>query len=160
MSEDSNVALESESLRRLKELETTGKFVFHGSDHVIYKLEPRQAFNAGAPDGKPAVCASKTIDIALFCAIFKGHKTEGWSGWSAYSGDKFYADSEMYKAAETGKGYVHVMLLADFEEFAGRGEMRATHPITPIEVIEVNRQDFKPQVIVAERKDFINHTTS
>ena len=157
MSEDSNVtpeiASESEGLRRLKELEATGKYVFHGSDHIIAELEPRQAENNRQPDGEPAVCASKTIDLALFRAIFNAHGVKNISATSGWNGNNFYADQVLHDTALTAPGYVHVLAAEDFTQFPGRNEWRCTHHVKPLEVIEVSRPDFTIPVAVRVEKD-------
>lgn len=165
MSEDSivtpEVAPESEGLRRLRELEATGEYVFHGGPNVIPELEPRQANNYQESDGEPAVCASKSLNLALFRAIFNAHGQEGISAHSGWkSGSYFYADQVLHDAANTAPGYVHVLLADDFTDYDGRNEVRSTKPVEPIEVIEVHRSDFTLPVGLTRPEDLVKRVTS
>lgn len=53
----------------LQWLQDQDKYVFHGTTAFIDHFGPRQAYNAGEPDGPPAVFATPYCDIAIFRSL-------------------------------------------------------------------------------------------
>ena len=152
---------ESPGRLRLRELESVGDFVFHGSGHKLQRLEPRQAYNYSVIsnegkvlDDKPAVFASPRADIAIFRAIInKNNIQRGLRSGFSFSGDgdlEFRATRATIDQTKNVKGYVYVF---DKLKFIPRssGELLSYEPVEPVEVVEVSEKDL-PQNI--EIKDF------
>jgi hypothetical protein len=141
---------ESENLKRLRELERSGRCVFHGSGKEIDTLEPRQAVSRGEKDGDPAVCASVDVDTAIFMALTGSAKQEILLGKgscrSGYSrsntGDRFYATDNISALLQSTIGYVHVLDKEGFVDYYEGHELRSENPVTPKEVISVSLRDF------------------
>lgn len=129
------------NLAYLKQLEKTGKYVFHGSIKKFDILEPRQAHHKGRPDGDPGVCATDNIDIAIFMAIYRGSQFLVTPPSKAgYDGCDYYATKNVLDAAGAATGYVYLLPKKSFRPF--RGEMRSRKKAVPIDVIEVTAADF------------------
>lgn len=147
----------------LKNLEETGKYVFHGSPDRLESLEPRQAYNHvkredgeydAIPDGKPAVFASPNVDTAIFMAVVsrKNAPLGKRSGFSAdnHGNFEFRATKDtMDQIGEGANGFVHVFEKNKFE-FMNHNESVAYEAVSPVKVIEVKKEDL-PSI---EIKDF------
>ena len=156
-SERKDAHVESEERRRLRFLESEGKWVFHGSGSHLEKLEPRQAHNysearaeSGIPDDKPAVFATPYADIAIFMAVVSPKNVKNLrAGFSSFGEKKFEfrATSETMNQLDQAKGYVYVF---GKEGFVPRGdsEMLSYETVMPSEVIEVGKQDLPLNIII------------
>ncbi|MGW4071784.1 hypothetical protein [Nocardia grenadensis] len=136
--------------------------VFHGSPLPLKEIEPRQSsWKRGLyPDGDPAVCADKTIDIPMFMSMFKGRQV---SYESRPDGSMIFR----VKGLDTGEvnldatvGYVHVLRRSDFSEvrlplpegYPGPlttrpPELRAFTSLQPLAVVEVRATDFPSPIL-------------
>ena len=115
-----------ESKQRLKEMELSGQYVFHGSPHLISKFEPRQAYTAldgeSFADEEPAIFASSEIELPIFRSIFHPSNYENVKG-SFSTGMSHGRDMEPFfqvskdamEASRGEKGYVYVFEKNDFE---------------------------------------------
>ncbi len=148
----------------LKNLEKTGRYVFHGSPFKIDKFEPRQAFQSikkddgeyeKIPDGDPAVFTSPFADTAIFMAVVsKQNAPRGiYSGFSADSrlnSVKFHATQEtMDQINDEAFGYVYVFEKEKFKE-RNFNEAVSLEEVEPTMYIEVTKKDL-PEVTI---KDF------
>ncbi len=137
------------TMDELETLEATGEYVFHGSPYEIKELEPRQATNAGLPDGEPAVWASDLPVVAIFMALVGGRYSSGVSitngeveltavrsGLTALRGDKL-------------TGYVHVLPKEQFTKVK-QHDYVSTKPQHPVEVIKVKAKDLRLPVGLKE----------
>ena len=148
-------------MENLKELEKTGKYVFHGSPDEIEVLEVRQPYtfdkekNKMVEDGEPTVAATPYTDIAIFRAIVNGKNISGqhWSGFG-YDGQKKKLEFRMsVSTAERAKGksgFVHVL---DKKNFAPRNpdrpegmEWRSSKSVKPVQVIKVTSDDLPKDI--------------
>ena len=150
--------------KRLKNLEATEQYLFHGSPDEIGELEPRQPYifdkkqNKMVPDGEPAVVASPYSDVAIFRAIVnkKNIPEKHWSGFG-YDGEnkklKFRMSRSTADTAKEAKGYVHVLNRNEFTpkspERPGGMEWRADKSVKPVEIVEVTA-DYLPEDISIE----------
>ena len=153
----------SESLERakLRELENEGRWVFHGSGSKIKEFEPRQAYNyptnsqeGRIPDGKPAVFASVSADIAIFMALINELNVPGRlrSGFGLDSNGKitFKATKETIEQLHNSTGYVYVF---DKKKFSPRSpiESLSYESVVPDDVVMVTEKDLPKNI---EIKDF------
>lgn len=136
------------NLSKLKELESTGNFLFHGSGLEMEEITPRQASNyiegMEIPDGSPAVFASPILNYALFMAIFniqnfpKGFHT-------STNGKIFHATTHTKdQLKNNASGFVYVFNKNDFEQRDNedeKGEYWRFSAITPLEKIHVTYAD-------------------
>lgn len=139
---------------KLKALEATGDYVFHGSaNDKIIELEPRQAFSYGKPDGKPAVFAAGYADPAIFMAVLGSRKAGGWDR----DGNKFkfYIEREPWEQAkkENWAGHVYVLNRESFKRYRS-WDWRSETAVTPVEVVEVSFTDlpYGIKVLTAEEE--------
>lgn len=139
----------SATLKHLRELEQSGKYLFHGSLKRIDTLEPRQPYSHRLPDGSPSVCASNDLDTAIFMALFRGSQNliRGVAtrcGYSHNNGERyFYATLPLIKAVRDVTAYIHVVHIEGFIKYKNNeSELRATHPVIPVEIIPVTIRDF------------------
>ncbi len=125
----------------LKELEKTGLFVFHGSPRLFKKLEPRQQMNysprAGklVKDGKPAVCVTPFIKVAIFRALIY----RDWTNFGQTNGKVFLrASKEALNITRSTKkkAYVYVFRKTDFRKHSPL-ELRRSQPTAPLATIPV-----------------------
>lgn len=147
--------IESKSLKRLLALEKDDTCLFHGSGLELEVLEPRQAYNLeegeNTEDGPPGVFASDRVEYAIFMALVNRVNCP-----NSVSSSCTFEENEMQFGAcretlsqlnEKSKGYVYVL---SREEFCLRGgnEWIAFDSVVPIETIQVDRSDFRPEIIV------------
>jgi hypothetical protein len=146
---------ESEALSHLRELQSTGLYLFHGSAEPIDMLEPRQAYSHGVADGEPAICAASDLDTAIFMALNSSARkallSEGKSCQSGYNnnGDSFYfyATPNLIALIQNGvEGNIHVISKEGFRKYHGEREMRSTSPVQPIDVVAVQSSDFRHEI--------------
>lgn len=139
----------SSNRERLHELEQTGKFVFHGSPHVLEKLEPHQAKTMSkeksemVDDGKPAVITSPFADIAVFRSLFNkiNIKNNYTSSFSYLNNNLFFStNSKSLEQAKNCIGYVYIFNKKDFQQYSSM-EYRSEKSVKPIEVLEVTFED-------------------
>lgn len=153
--------LESQERRRLRELESEGKWVFHGSGTETEILEPRQAHNYPSssteekiPDDKPAVFASPSADIAIFMAIVnKNNAPKGArSGFSKHGDEptEFRITKDTLDQIHNAKGYVYVF---EKDGFISRSpnEVLSYQSVKPSEVVTVTEKDLPENIVI---KDF------
>lgn len=153
----------SDSLGRakLRELENEGKWVFHGSRSKIEEFEPRQAYNYPAnsheeriPDGKPAVFASPSADIAIFMSIINELNIPGKFycvfGLNSNGEITFKATKETIEQLHNATGYVYVF---DKNKFIPRSptESLSYKSVIPDDVVMVTEKDLPKNI---EIKDF------
>lgn len=133
-------------LELLRELETTGKYLFHGTaaDNIDI-FEPRQAMSHGKNDGAPCIAASEYVDPAVFMAIFSGRVTCGWNSTDTSFG--FYLkqfDYDMARA-EGWNGFVYVFNRAEFKPYLA-WEWRAHTKVKPLKKLEVSFEDLPYEI--------------
>jgi len=130
----------------LKQLEATGKYIFHGSDiGHIEKFELRQPVNwkNGEPvnHGEKSIVGTNDADVSIFRALAR----EDWTSFNP-SGGSLGASKASIHAAEKSRGFVYVFNKDDFESF--EGEWRSYKPLTPLKVISVSGNDLPPWIQV------------
>lgn len=144
------------SVDHLRELEESGKYVFHGSGNEIEKFEPRQAYNFRdekfTPDGDPAIWASPHFRYALFMAVVSdANCPDGFhSGAGSRTGElQFRATQKtLDQLRPDSKGYVYVF---NKSEFTKRDENEYFSKMTrePVERIVVRYSDFDMPVEIS-----------
>ncbi len=143
------------TLEKLKKLEKSGEYLFHGSDTDIERFEPKQAHTIKGGkkflDGKPAVFASPHADYAIFMAIVnKKNFPKGYRARVDFDGDPllFFATKDTL-AQMTGneQGFVYVFTKEDFEE-RNHAEFVSYKEVVPLMKIRVYRKDFLPSIEV------------
>lgn len=154
------------NIERLREMEQTGNYLFHGSpESSIEVLEPRQSTHTEASgeiieDGDPAVSATPYLDLAVFRGIVNKKNirfphTSGF-GFTRHSESNTLLfdisdEQALAEAYNNKKGYVYVFNKSDFQPYSRINipdeksmEWRSYTPVKPIEVIEVNSADLIP----------------
>lgn len=133
----------SKSRQILEEIAASGKYLFHGSPYKLKQVEPRQAYNRGRPDGKPAVATIDLIDPAIFISLIPKD-----SGWSANGNDwHFYASFDALEKAKAATGYVYVFEKnTEFKLYKRSREWRAYRIVTPAKVVEVHYEDLPADI--------------
>lgn len=151
---EKNLEKQESGREKLKRLESTGFYVFHGSPEPLSSLEPRQAHNhikkengeyEPVPDGDPAVFASGFSDIAIFMSIFNKKNAplgsrSGFSSDGEGNLDFRVTEDTLNQINDSSSGFVYVFNKDDFEqrnpsEFVSKKEVR------PIKVIKVFKED-------------------
>lgn len=153
---------ESSTLHRLRSLEQSGLYLFHGSGERIDTLEPRQAVSQGKSDGEPAVCAAYDPDTAIYMALMDSARkvvlASGQSCRTGYSRNKdayrFYATKNITDAVRSASGWVHVISRNGFTTYYEGTEMRRISPVDPLEAVQVQFEDFGFTIDVIEEEDF------
>lgn len=133
----------------LQELQTTGKYVFHGSDRDDIKaLEPRQAYSHGQPEGEPAVFAADVIEPPIFMAVLGSRKAGGW-GDRSLPGYGFYIDKATWDKAqaEDWHGYVYALPKETFRH-TSTYEWCSAEAVKPAFVIKVGVEDLPKDISV------------
>ncbi len=145
----------------LKELETEGKYLFHGSPNGEIKVfEPRQSLHVPdtskvtetIPDGNPGVSASPYPELAIFRAIINGKNVEidHTNGFGSTGPTLQYnvSSKEVLERAKGKNGYVYVFNRSDFTPYSRLGEAneqsmewRSYKEVEPIQVVEVKYDD-------------------
>ncbi len=139
------------SKERLRELEATGEYVFHGSPYIVKTFEPRQAYTdidgTPTPDGEPAVFASDEIETPIFRSIFHESSYEGLEGSyevgfsnSADGNHYVHANEAAVEACKHNSGYVYVFKRDDFV-LRGTSEWVANTAVKPIAVFNSHFED-------------------
>ena len=144
----------SDSLTKLRALEASGNYLFHGSGAAIEKFEPRQAhtYRDGAqiPDGLPAIFASPILDCAIFRALFSqanfphgSHSAWSWSGSNTitYKATK----KSLAELRDDMQGYIYVFDRAGFTK-KNMTDWMCHEPIAPAMTFTVTRADFAPTI--------------
>lgn len=159
----------SQNKEKLKKLEETGKYLFHGSPiGNIEKLEPRQALhyvgkNKPIFDGEPSVAAAPDSETAIFMAVINSknvHLSNLSSGFYSENNKMHFTVSsqKVLDEIKNKKGYVYVFEKTFFEPYSRNGnatersEWRAYQDVKPVEVIEVDSGDLPENI---EVKDFL-----
>ena len=145
--------------QKLLDLESTGNYVFHGSDGEIEEFEPRQAHNfidgENHPDGDPAVFASSVAEYAIFMAIInktncsKGHRSSSGTtnGITTYKATQDTLD----QLKEDSSGWVYVFNKDEFENRKEGGvEYTSFANVRPIEKIKVSKIDLPSDIGIIE----------
>lgn len=156
-----NTSPESPERAKLRTLENEGAWVFHGSGSKIEVLEPRQAYNYPTdsdkekiPDGKPAVFASPSADIAIFMSILnKENAPKGArSGFDMHDDGtfEFRTTQATIDQIHNAVGYVYVFNAKKFIPHT-LGECISYETVTPDEVVVVSEKDLPRDI---EIKDF------
>lgn len=131
----------------LRSLESSGKYVFHGSVKTVHILEPRQQMNFNpkqgklAKDGTPAVCATPFVKIATFRALTSDEG--GWTNFGQRNGKIFIRSSPealQWAKKNIDQGYVYVFSKRDFKRFSFF-EVRTQRAIAPLAVVRVTFHD-------------------
>lgn len=137
---------------KLKKLQQSGKYLFHGSSiGDIELMEPRQAMSFNAPHGEPAVCASEVIEPPIFMAVIGSKYAGGWGKKDGKSRYGFYILGSDLKRAyvENWHGYVYVLGRDSFESFQG-WEWRSSSPVKPEMVVPVSLNDLPQDIEVMD----------
>jgi hypothetical protein len=144
---------------KLRQLEATGKHVFHGSPNgEIERMEPRQGHHVPdhakpgetIKDGNPAISATPYAELAAFRAIINGKNVPfpHTSGFGVRNGKTEFRVShdEVLDAVQGKKGYVYVFDKDKFVPYDRESdqssedcmEWRSYEPIRPLDVVEVD----------------------
>jgi hypothetical protein len=142
------------------------RVVYHGSPTRFSELQPRQPFwrfdGRLFKDGDPAICADENPDVPTFTALFKGRVDYKENGVDETTGGPYFYIRALKEAPEDIEGWVHVCKKKDFTVFDGAApegwptpivrvpELRAYHPVKPIEVFRVKLKDFPHPVTYDE----------
>jgi len=130
----------------LRELEATGKYLFHGTaTDNINLFEPRQAMSHGQKDGTPCVAASEYADPAIFMAIFSGRVSCGWDSNGSNFG--FHLKKSDYDEVKTAgwSGFVYVFDRSEFKPYAV-WEWRTTTRVSPMKKLSVTFADLPSEI--------------
>lgn len=138
---------------RLRELESKGVYLFHGSGSIVEEFEPKQAHTMingqYTPDGEPAIFASPFLDYAIFVALINMNNCpRGFRFGTSYEDGelKFRATQEtLDQVNESSRGYVYVFNRSDFVE-RNPDEWVSYRKLRPLERVEVSWLDFKHPV--------------
>lgn len=146
--------------KSLEWLSKDGEFVFHGSPQKLERLEPHQQTHynkknkKSEPDGKPAVCAAVSYEVAIFRALISspvarllGIKNY-YSEFGLRKGKPYFkANQESVEMASRldALGYVHVFSKKDFQPHDNL-ESRAYKGVEPLFVIEVKSSDLPKNI--------------
>mgnify|MGYP006921738614 CR=1 FL=1 len=142
------------SMQELKDYETSGNYVFHGSANgEIIQLNPRQAMSFGHPDGEPCVAASQYLSLAIFMAVIGSKKAGGW-GMEGMRPDEpyfMYLDRSAWEKAQADKwhGFVYVCDKSAFKKH-NEWEWRSLQPVIPIKVISVSLDDLPNDINILD----------
>jgi len=140
-----------ESKEKLKEMELSGHYLFHGSSDPINIFEPRQAQSAldgkSFDDGDPAVFASSEIEVPIFRSIFHPAHYESLEGnfntemsHGENTGVSFKVSKNAMEASLDKTGYVYVFEKNDFE-LRNNIEWRSFKVIKPYAVFHASFED-------------------
>lgn len=112
------------SKERLKALEASGEYLFHGSPFAVDTFEPRQAYNdidnERVTDGEPAVFASEEIETPIFRSIFHESRFDKLNGsfelgfTSSDEDHTIHANEAAINAVRDETGYVYIFKRSDF----------------------------------------------
>jgi hypothetical protein len=139
----------------LKQLEQTGKYLFHGTTTSgIQEFVPKQATSFGKPDEYPAIFASEVIEPPIFMAVLGNRGAGGWSSQNKEFG--FYASEQYIERAkqENWKGYVYVLPRDTFNQRTD-WEWRSEQSVRPIAVYEVGLEDLSSDIKVMPHDEYV-----
>lgn len=142
----------------LRQLESSQKFVFHGSAEDVSELAPHQAHKFGKDDGAPAVFASASADFAAFFALMNqkncplGHHAgvESYSFKDGHYEARFKASkATLDQLNGDSSGFVYVFDRKDFvlREPGGIEYERRT-PVKPVAKVRVTKEDILGHITV------------
>lgn len=137
---------------RLLKLEKEGRYVFHGSNSLIDRLEPRQAYNNNKKDGLPAVFATPFADVAIYRSLINGNNIKEPSineFGHTKEGVYFKASKNLIEFAKNLTAKVYVLDREKFKDFKG-SQCRSEEAVIPIEVIEVTAKDLPSNIEIIE----------
>lgn len=146
------------NIEHLRELESTGEYLFHGSGGKIESiLEPRQAYtlnkeNIRVRDGNPGVHATPILDIAIFMATVNRKNAPTPKFHSKFDNDNGEINLALSKdtaeqITDESSGYVYVLNKKDFEKRSSI-EYISYDAIKPNEIVEVKYSDISIPVRV------------
>lgn len=142
-------------LNKLKEIENSGDYVFHGSPFEIEIFEPRQAYNTAdeveVPDGEPAVFASQKLDYAIFMAIINIKNCP--RGYRSSSNGKIFKATKktLEQITQDSDGFVYVFNKDDFlERSNGEEECVSYKPVKPLYKYPVSFSDITFEILELE----------
>jgi hypothetical protein len=147
--------IESQERKQLRELESTGLYVFHGTSADVEALEPRQAVDAvTGHDDDPGIHASQVADYAIFMAVAAplGHARAGAtvSDETPEPTMNFGVSRVvMEKLADNSNGIVYVFDKKDFRQ-RRPVEWISTTSAKPVLKIRVSRRDLPKDIEVFE----------
>jgi hypothetical protein len=145
----------------LRVLEYSQQWLFHGSGVRIARLEPRQAstFDPAqhkmVPDGDPAVCATPSIDVAVFRALTtsgpasaaKPHRT----GFGANQDGSLIleANTAVHEALRDVTAWLHIL---DRRGFEGRDaqEWRSPQAVAPVCAVAVTLAHLTTEISIVD----------
>lgn len=150
----------SNSLKELRDLEKSWRYVFHGSIEDISILEPKQAYNyktwIKTEDWQKAIFATEYADIAIFRSLIN-HKNTRWDShnnfWVYNYKPVFYLTSNLLESARRKTGKIYVFEKEKFTDFSPM-ECRCYAKLLPIKVINVEYQDLPKNIEVIENSVF------
>lgn len=146
---------------KLIELESEGKYVFHGSGIPdLEYLEPKQGRHVPDMnkkeefilDGEPAVSATPYVDFAIFRALINRvnidyHFNSGF-GFKERKKEFRVSSREVLETIKNKKGFVYVFDRKDFSPYSRDGvakpenmEWRSYTKVKPLQVLEVSFAD-------------------
>ena len=151
---------------KLLELESEGKWVFHGSENPdLDHLEPRQGFNyrngIQEPDGEPAVFTSNRADYAILMALINKHNCP--KGYASSAGTVDNETGEIVLKLKARKdaveqltddscGYVYIF---DKDLFVPREDRRVEFvsnvSVTSANKIKVTKKDLPPYIEIYDK---------
>lgn len=124
-------------------------YVLHGSPNLVPILEPRQAFNAGLPDGAPAVFATHYPELALAYALINksaGRRSIGGAIDPIVSINfvtlyvNFFSASPKQLIGQ--EGFVYILKPTENFVPCTPVQMRIYSKQEPIDVLPVSAEDF------------------
>lgn len=141
-----NQQQESPERRQLRELESTGSYVFHGTGANVGELQPQQAVDTmTGPDDEPGIHASQVADYAIFMAVAAplGHSRSGATVSDESSTpimDYRVEKAIMDRLTDDTSGWVYVFNKKDFRQ-RRPVEWISNKPVRPIAKIKVSKRD-------------------
>lgn len=152
----------SRNKRVLKNFEKRGLHLFHGSDNGTIKIfRPRQAYNFATgkekKDGKPAVYATPSLDIAIFMAIFSAtNMPQGLD--SMYEKRKgktlfFVSRKTKMQLKNSTAGYVYLFDKDDFKQKeSGLSEWIRHTSVKPLTKFKITAHDLPRSIRIMPSK--------
>lgn len=133
----------------LKRLEKKGVYLFHGSNYLSSKLEPRRSKGAGWHLRRilKRVSASPFCDYAIFFAIMPRNVTGRTRAELINNKLEFYATKEQLENMQ--EGYVHIVLSRSFKPWTST-ERVSKKPVEVLAKIKVSKKDFSSEIHLIE----------
>ncbi|NCS99149.1 hypothetical protein GW764_03100 [Candidatus Parcubacteria bacterium] len=145
-------------INELRELEKTGKYLFHGSSEYINSVfVPRQAYNDKAGkrlnDDKPGVHSTPILDIAIFMAtVTRKNAPDNFHSRFHTEGDEiklsFNRDTSE-QINDDSSGYVYIFNIDDFKKRSD-AQYISYNEVESSNVVEVKFSDISIPVDVFE----------